>query len=119
MDIRPVVSILDDDDSVAQALAQLLQTEGFTTRVWTSANEFLAAHDPDAPGCLVCDLIMPGMTGLELQRELSGPDWMRPIVFVTARGDIATAVEGMKAGAVTFLSKPVRRTDLVAAVREA
>jgi RNA polymerase sigma factor (sigma-70 family) len=119
MDARAVVFLLDDDESVVRALARLLHAEGFTTSAWTSAREFLAAHDPEVPGCLITDLIMPEMSGLELQRALSARGCLRPIVFVTAMGDVSTTVEGMRAGAVTFLCKPVRSRELVETVQEA
>jgi FixJ family two-component response regulator len=93
--------------------------EGFCTRAWQSADEFLDEHDPDAPGCLVTDVAMPGRSGLELQAELAARGCSRPIVFVTAHGSIPMSVRAMRAGAVTFLPKPVRLTDLVEAVREA
>jgi FixJ family two-component response regulator len=119
LEAQPVVFLLDDEEAVVVALGRLLQASGFTIRAWTSAAEFLNAHDPDIPGCLVTDVRMPGMSGLELQRALQARGIDRSIVFITGRGDIETTVQAMKAGAVTFLSKPVQRTELVAAVREA
>ena len=119
MDMNPTVFIVDDDASVAQALARVLEAERFSCRVWTSPRAFLAQHDPTVPGCLVTDLIMPEMSGLELQHTLQAAGSARPIVFVTARGDMMTAVAGMRAGAVSFLPKPVRRAELVGTVREA
>src|SRR5262249_21220022 len=83
------------------------------------ATEFLEAHDADAPGCLVTDLRMPEMSGLELQRALLDRGSKRAIVFITGQADIPTTVQAMKAGAVSFLSKPVRRAELVAALEEA
>jgi RNA polymerase sigma factor (sigma-70 family) len=119
MDTKETVFLLDDDEAVVTALSRLLQAEGYPTRTYTSANEFLAAHDPEVPGCLVTDLIMPDMTGLELQRVLSARGYARPIVFVTARGDVPMTVQGMRAGAISFLSKPVRKAELLATVSEA
>ena len=119
MDTEATVFLLDDDQAVVCALARVLQAEGFHTRTYTSANEFLATHDPDIPGCLVTDLIMPDMSGLELQSVLSARGIVRPIVFITARGDVPTAVQGMRAGAVSFLPKPVRKAELLAMTREA
>jgi FixJ family two-component response regulator len=116
---QPTVFLLDDEESVVIALSRLLQVHGFCVLTWTSATEFLAAHDADRPGCIVADVHMPGMSGLELQRALQERDAERLIVFITARGDMPTTVQAMKAGAVTFLSKPVRSAELVAAVREA
>src|SRR5215472_13672791 len=119
LEAQPVVFLLDDEEAVVVALGRLLQASGFTIRAWTSAAEFLNAHDPDIPGCLVTDVRMPGMSGLELQRALQARGIDRSIVFITGRGDIATTVQAMKAGAVTFLAKPVQRAELIAAVREA
>ena len=119
MDISPVVFIVDDDKSVAESMARLLRIEGFTVRTFTSASEFLVHHEPGLPGCLISDLIMPEMSGLDLQRALLTQGCTRPIIFVTGRGDISTTVTGMRAGAVSFLAKPARRADLVATVREA
>jgi len=116
---QPLVCVLDDEEGVVAALCRMLQGSGFAVRAWTSATEFLAAHDPQVPGCLVTDVRMPGMSGLELQRALHARGIDRSIVFITGQGDIATTVEAMKAGAVTFLSKPVRRAELIAAVQEA
>jgi FixJ family two-component response regulator len=101
------------------ALARMLQASGFTVRTFTSALEFLEEHDADTPGCLVTDLRMPGMSGLELQHALLDRGIDRAIVFITGQGDISTTVQAMKAGAVSFLSKPLKRAELVAAVREA
>jgi FixJ family two-component response regulator len=118
-ELHPVVFLLDDEEAVVVALGRMLAASGFAVRAWTSATEFLAAHDPEIPGCLVTDVRMPGMSGVELQQALQGRGIDRSIVFITGQGDIATTVQAMKAGAVTFLSKPVRRTELVAAVQEA
>jgi FixJ family two-component response regulator len=87
--------------------------------VWQTADAFLDEHDPEAPGCLVADVAMPGTNGLELQARLSACGCIRPVVFVTAHGSIPMSVQAMRAGAVTFLSKPVRLVELVQAVREA
>lgn len=119
MDARTTVYLLDDDEAVVRALARVLEAEGYRTSSYTSASEFLADHDPEVPGCLVTDLVMPDMSGLELQRALSDRGFTRPIVFVTARGDMPTTVEGMRAGAISFLAKPVRKSELLPTVREA
>jgi len=116
---NPIVFLLDDEEAVLVALARMLQSSGFTVIPYTSADDFLAAHDAQIPGCLVADVRMPRMNGLELQRTLLARGVDRAIIFVTGQGDIPTTVQAMKAGAVTFLSKPVRRAELVAAVREA
>jgi FixJ family two-component response regulator len=116
---QPIVFLVDDEHSVVTALARMLQASGFTVRCWTSALEFLGAHDPQEPGCLVTDVRMPEMSGLELQRALLERGSERAIVFITGQGDIPTTVRAMKAGAVSFLPKPVQRAELVAAVQEA
>jgi FixJ family two-component response regulator len=115
----PVVFLLDDDPSVLVALGRILEAHHFSIRACTSAAEFVETHDGRTPGCLVTDLCMPGKTGLEVQRALLARGIDRPIIFITGHGDIPTTVQGMKAGAVTFLSKPVGAAELVGAVREA
>ena len=119
MEPVPTVFILDDDESFVRALDRLVRAEGFATRTWTSVTTFLAEHDPDLPGCLVTDLIMPEMSGIELQRQLMIQGCLRPILFITGSGDMNTAVEGMRMGAVSFLPKPVSRPALIEALREA
>ena len=116
---EPIVFVVDDDASIRTSMRRCLAAAGFTVRTFASADAFLAAHDPDAPGCLVADVAMPGMSGLELQSVLAARGAARPIIFVTARGSIPMSVQAMRAGAVTFLSKPVRLGDLLAAVLEA
>ena len=116
---QPVVFLVDDDASIRSALKRGLNAEGFLVNAFESADAFLAGHDPEAPGCLVADIAMPGMSGLELQSVLAARGCRRPIVFVTAKGSIPMSVQAMRAGAVTFLSKPVRLAELVAAIREA
>src|SRR6516162_4149241 len=114
---NPIVFLLDDEQAVVVALARMLQSSGFTVRAYTSAAEFLEAHDAETPGCLVADVRMPDMSGLELQRTLLERGIERAIVFVTGQGDIPTTVQAMKAGAVSFLPKPVHRAELITAVR--
>ena len=114
-----IVFLLDHEEPVLAALARMLQGGGFVTRSWTSAEEFLAVHEGETSGCLVSDIHMPGINGLELQRMLQARGIERPIVFTTGLPDIRVAVRAMKAGAVTYLAKPVQRTELIAAVREA
>jgi FixJ family two-component response regulator len=118
-EVCPTVFVVDDDESVVVALGRILQSDGFVVCGSTSAAEFLDKHDSSTPGCLVTDMWMPGMNGLELNRALSEHGVHRPTVFITAEGDIPTTVQAMKAGAVTFLSKPIERGDLLRAVREA
>jgi len=116
---QPVVFLVDDDASIRTALKRGLVAGGFAVRSFENADEFLAAHDADQPGCLVTDVAMPGMSGLELQSVLSARGCARPIIFVTAQGSIPMSVRAMRAGAVTFLPKPVRLGELLAAVLEA
>ena len=116
---QPIVYLVDDDAAIRAALRRGLASAGFLVRAYESADAFLAAHDPATPGCLVADVAMPGMSGFELQTVLSARGCARPIIFVTGRGNIPMSVQAMRAGAVTFLSKPVRLADLTAAVREA
>jgi len=115
----PVVFLLDDEEAVVVALGRLLRASGFTIRAFTSVHAFLVAHDLEVPGCLVTDVRMPGMNGLELQRALTAGEFSRSIVFITGHADVRTTVQAMKAGAVTFLSKPVERGELISAIEEA
>jgi FixJ family two-component response regulator len=108
--------IVDDDASVLKALGRLLRSAGYDVRTFSSAQDFLAAHDPNVPGCAVLDLTMPGLDGLELQQRLSSDGVVRPLIFLTGNGNVATSVRAMKAGAVDFLTKPVNREQLLSAV---
>ena len=101
------------------ALSRILRTEGWRVETFESAEEYLARHDTDTPGCLVLDVALPGVDGLELQSRLAAVQGLRPIIFLTGHGDIPTSVRAMKAGAVDFLTKPVRAASLIAAVRTA
>lgn len=102
-----------------RALSRLLRVAGYGVRTFHSSQEFLADHDPAAPGCLVLDLAMPGLNGLELQDALVASGSQRPVVFVSGRGDVSSSVQAMKAGAVDFLTKPVSEETLLAAVGRA
>ena len=113
------VYIVDDDPQARAALARLLRAAGYLTRSFASAAEFLAAHLEQAPGCLILDLAMPQMGGLELQQALRKDGCHRPIVFLSGKGDISKTVRAMKGGAVTFLTKPVDAHELFPAVEEA
>src|SRR5690606_5564861 len=115
----PVVFVVDDDPSVLRALCRLFSAAGLEPRAFSSSTAFLEAHDPATPGCLVLDLALPGLHGLELQQALSDSGGARPIVFITGRGDIPTTVRAMKGGAVDFLTKPVNDSELLAAVQRA
>ncbi|WP_348981592.1 response regulator transcription factor [Azospirillum brasilense] len=112
----PFVAIIDDDPSIRESLVSLLRSVGLTALPFASAQEFLQQRLPDAPGCLVLDVRLPGQSGLEFQRELSGTDIRLPVVFITGHGDIPMSVTAMKAGAVEFLAKPFRDQDLIDAV---
>ena len=112
---RPVVFVVDDDARVREALSSLLASAGFEVAVFASATEFLDADKPDAPACLVLDLDLPDINGLELQKELADRE-APPIVFITGHGDIPSSVKAMKAGAVEFLSKPFGDDELLRAI---
>ncbi|HEX9172547.1 MAG TPA: response regulator [Telluria sp.] len=119
MNTQPVVYLVDGDPDGTQALRRLLQAEAMSVQAFGSAEEFLLAHDPLAPGCAVFDLCLPGLGGLALQRALLESGSERFIVFMTGRGDVAASVQAMKAGAVDFLLKPFEEQDFLAAVRNA
>jgi FixJ family two-component response regulator len=115
----PIVFVVDDDLSVREALSSLLRSVGLQVETFASARDFLQHRRPDAPACLVLDVRMPGMSGLDLQRELGNAKEQIPIIFITAHGDIPMSVGAMKAGAAEFLPKPFRDQDLLDAVRQA
>ncbi len=111
--------LVDDDPGVLKALCRIMRLAGYEARAYASPAEFLCDHDPSLPGCAVLDLNMPGLDGLELQRRLAEGDGCRPIIFLSGTGDIPTSVQAMKAGAVDFLTKPVKQSDLLAAIAKA
>ena len=113
------VYLVDDDPELRKAMERLLESAGMQVAAFASAQQFLDSHDRHAPGCLVLDLAMPGLNGLQLQRELEQRASALPIVFLTGRGDIAASVQAMKHGASDFLTKPVDDTELLAAIHEA
>lgn len=115
----PVVFVVDDDPSVRSSLTFLIGTVGLRVESFDSAEAFLHKKLPDRPGCLVLDVRLPGLSGLDLQRELAARNMYIPIVFVTGHGDIPMSVRAMKAGAVEFLTKPFRDQDLLDAIRAA
>src|SRR4030095_486573 len=117
MNPQPTVFLVDDEASVLKALSRLLRSAGLNVETFGSPREFLQRHDPHAPGCLVLDVAMPGLNGLDLQRALAARGTELPIIFLTGRGDIPMSVEAMKQGAVDFLTKPTNDEDLLAAVR--
>ena len=118
-DAAPCVRVVDDDASVLKALGRLLRSAGFAVRTFPSPQVFLNEHDATAPGCVVLDLSMPGMDGLQIQQALGRLGDGCPIVFITGHGDIASSVSAMKAGAVDFLTKPFDASRLLEAVRAA
>ena len=115
----PNVFLIDDDPGVRRSLSRVLREEGFEVRGYESAEAFLARPDTTTRGCLVLDVTMPGLDGLELQRQLSEEKLRMPIIFLTGYGDIPMSVRAMKAGAADFLTKPVASETLIAAVRAA
>lgn len=118
--IPVIICIIDDDADVRKALSRLLRSAGYTTRLFGSAGEFLVSGEARfSAGCIILDLAMPGLNGLELQEHLAGSDCQRPIIFLTGNGDISKSVRAMKAGAVNFLTKPIDDHQLLAAVEEA
>ena len=118
--IPVIIYIVDDEADVRKALSRLLRSAGYTTRLFGSAGEFLVSGEARfSAGCIILDLAMPGLNGLELQEHLSTSDCHRPIIFLTGNGDISKSVRAMKAGAVNFLTKPVDEHELLQAVEEA
>jgi FixJ family two-component response regulator len=115
----PTVYVVDDDPDVLKAIERLLESVGLNVATFSSPLQFLKVHDRNAPGCLVLDLALPGLNGLDVQRELERRASVLPIVFLTGKGDIAASVRAMKHGAADFLTKPVDDTALLAAVHEA
>jgi len=114
---EPIVFAVDDDASMREALSRLFRSIGMRARIFSSAEEFLTFERPDAPACLVLDVRLPGLSGLELQRELA--EVAMPIIFITGHGDIPMSVQAMKAGAVEFLTKPFRDQVLLDAIQQA
>ena len=117
-DIKSIVFVVDDDVSVRESLELLLKTGGWQPELFASAQEFLSISRPAVPSCLVLDVTLPGLDGLELQRRLAGRN-ETPIVFITGHGDVPMSVRAMKAGAVEFLTKPFKDDVLLEAVRGA
>ena len=118
-DPQSVVFIIDDDEPLRDALKRLFRSVGLSAEVFASAPEFLKYDRPDVPSCLVLDVRLPGLSGLDFQAELGNASILIPIVFITGHGDIPMSVKAMKAGAVEFLTKPLREQDLLDAVRVA
>jgi FixJ family two-component response regulator len=114
----PVVFVVDDDPSVRRAIKRLVESVGLRVELFGSAQEFLRSERPDSPNCLVLDIRLPGMSGLDFQRELTDANIHIPVIFITAHGDIPMTVRAMKAGAVEFLTKPFRDQDLLDAIQQ-
>lgn len=117
--LEPMVMVVDDDPSVRTSLCRLLRSVGHRARDFGSAQEFLASHSQEQRGCLILDLSLPDLNGLDLQERLNHAGWSLPIIFLTGRGDIPSSVRAMKAGAHEFLTKPCKDTDLLTAVEQA
>jgi FixJ family two-component response regulator len=114
---RPVVFVIDDDPAVREAVEDLLRSVGIEARSFRTTHEFMRSERPDAPGCLVLDVRLPGLSGLEFQRELSKLNVHLPIIFLTGHADIPMTVGAMKSGAIEFLTKPFREQELLDAIQ--
>src|SRR6266446_8157665 len=114
----PLIYVVDDDASVREALSSLIRSVGLRVEAFASAQEFLAHPQADAPSCLVLDVQLPGLSGLDLQQELAKADIQIPIIFLSGRGDIPMTVRAIKAGALEFLTKPFDDEDLLNAIRQ-
>jgi FixJ family two-component response regulator len=117
--VDAIVFVVDDDPSIREAIESLVSLEGLRVETFGSAKEFLQAQRPDVPGCVVLDVELPGLSGLDLQRELASHGIRLPIIFITGYGDIPMSVRAMKAGAAEFLTKPFRDQDLLDAIHQA
>lgn len=116
---RPLVFVVDDEPAVCVSVSRLVQSVGFDVLTFHTAREFLRANRPDVPGCLVLDVRLPELSGLDLQQELAKSSIDLPIIFVTGHADIPMSVRAMKAGAVEFLTKPYREQELLEAIQHA
>jgi two-component system response regulator FixJ len=119
MPSSPTVHIIDDDSAVRESLVALVQMRGMQAKGYPSAEAFLAGLQPSDTGCIVCDVRMPGLTGLQLLEKLAELKSTLPVIIITAYADVPTAVRAMQAGAVTFLEKPANDDDLIAAIQQA
>jgi FixJ family two-component response regulator len=117
--ITPTVYVIDDDDGMRRALSLLLSTVGYKTQAFANPADFLVHFDADAHGCLLLDIRMPGMSGLELQQHLNRTGSMLPVIFITGHGDVPMAVQAMKEGAFEFIQKPFRDQDLLDRINHA
>ena len=114
-----VVFVVDDDSSVREAIQSLIKSVGLRVETFETAQQFLGSKRPEAPGCVVLDVRLPGLSGLDLQRQLAANEIKLPIIFITGYGDIPMSVSAMKAGALEFLTKPFRDQDLLDAIQKA
>ena len=114
-----VVFVVDDDASLRESLKNLIRSVGLRVEAFASAPEFLRSKRPDVPGCMILDVRLPGLSGLDLQKRMAEADVEIPIIFITGHGDIPMTVQAMKAGAMEFLTKPFRDQDLLDAIQEA
>jgi FixJ family two-component response regulator len=119
MDAAALVFVVDDDAPMRESLKNLMRSVGLRVEAFASAQEFLHSPRPDVPGCLVLDVRLPGLSGLDLQQQMAQGDRDMPIIFITGYGDIPMTVQAMKAGAVEFLTKPFRDQELLDAVQHA
>ena len=119
MNKNPVVMVVDDDSGVRNAMRALLKSVGLNATLYGSAQEFLGAYDPHQPGCLLLDIRMPGMSGMDLQQELNLRGAVVPVIFMSGHADIPMAVEAMQHGAFDFLQKPFRDQDLLDRIQKA
>ncbi|MBX8483332.1 response regulator transcription factor [Pseudomonas cichorii] len=117
-DEEPIIYVVDDDQSVRSSLEDLLASVGLRAMLFGSTREFLDSPRPDAPGCLILDVRMPGMSGLDFQSEMAKWGIGLPVIFITGHGDIPMSVRAMKAGALEFLTKPFREQDLLDAIQQ-
>jgi FixJ family two-component response regulator len=118
-DTDSIVFVVDDDSSIREAIENLVKLAGLRVETFGTAQEFLRSKRPDLPGCVVLDVDLPGLSGLDLQRELAAHGIKLPIIFITGYGDIPMSVRAMKAGALEFLTKPFRDQDLLDAIQQA
>jgi FixJ family two-component response regulator len=118
-EIEAIVFVVDDDEGIRQSLKNLIGSVGLQVKIFASAQEFLRSKLTDVPGCLVLDVRLPGLSGLDLQKRMIEAGMEIPIIFITGHGDIPMTVRAMKAGAVEFLTKPFRDQDLLDAIQQA
>jgi len=117
--VAEMVFVIDDDESIREALKSLIRSVGLSVETFAAAQDVLQSSRPDVPSCLILDVRMPGLSGLDLQRDLAEANIHIPIIFITGHGDIPMSVRAMKAGAVEFLTKPFRDQDLLDAIQQA